>query len=64
MFVWVQLNIIYSLVELIIVHEDEWMNKSPHLESARFAPSAEQTDLIHAAGKNCLLDKRPAESQK
>lgn len=61
--VWVQMNMIYSLVELMIVHEAEGVNKSPHLESARFALWAEQNDLIHAAWRNCLLDKRPEKSQ-
>lgn len=38
-------------------------NKSLHLESEIFAPSAEQPDLIHTAWRNCLLGKRPKESR-
>lgn len=60
--VWVQMNIIYSLMEVIILHEAEGVNKSLHLESAMFAHSVEQNDLIHAARWNCLLGKRPKES--
>lgn len=55
-------TIICRLMELIIVHEAEGVNKSPHLESATFAHSAEQNDLIHVARRNCLLGKRPKES--
>lgn len=47
------MNITYSLVELIIVLEDEGENKSLHLERARFAHSAEQNDLIHTEGTAC-----------
>lgn len=35
------------------MHEVQGANKSPHLESAMFALSAEQNDLIHAAWRNC-----------
>ena len=55
------MDIIYSLMEVIILHEADGVNKSPHLESAMFAHSAEQNDLIHAAWWNCLLGKRPKE---
>lgn len=39
----------------------EDVNKPPHLESTRFALSAEQTDLIHAV---CLLGKTLKENQR
>lgn len=61
-FVRVQMNRVYSLMELTIVHKAVGANKSPHLESAMFALSAEQNDLIHAARMNCCLGKRPKES--
>lgn len=53
---------INSLMALITVQKAEGVNKSPHLESATFALSAEQNDLIHAAQRNCLLGKRPKAS--
>ncbi len=55
------MSILYFMMELIIVHKDEGVNKSPHLENAMFALSAEQNDLIHAVCRNCLLGVWPME---
>lgn len=54
-------NIIYGLMELIVVRDAEGVDKSPHLENATSALPAEHNDLIHAAGRNCWSGKRPKE---
>lgn len=50
-FVSDQMNIIYSLMEVIILREAEGVNKSPHLESAMFAHS--MTSFTQPGGTAC-----------